>query len=93
MKNILGHRSWNFREVVDFFVKTGTFTMCALPHYRFQPVKDHCHRLKKAGLIERSGCTNVAVSWKTTKLFRRWVIEKELGITELEVIKWAKQNG
>lgn len=90
MKNILGHRSWSFIEIVDFFVKTGTFTMCVLPHYRFQPVKDHCRRLQKAGLIKKSGRTDTAVSFKTTKKFRLWMIEADLGITELGVIKWAK---
>lgn len=90
MKNILGHKSWNFEEVVYILTKGGVFCMCRLPHYRFRPVQGHCARLRKAGLIQKTGATDTGINYKATALFRRWKVERELGITDLGVIKWAK---
>ena len=72
MKEILGHRSWNRREVLAFLRKSGTFTMCSLPHYRFWRVREICHRLHKKGWIEKSGETDTSVNWRVTEKWRAY---------------------
>lgn len=93
MRNILGHKAWSFDEIVYIFKDKGMFTMCDLPHQRYDRVKGHCHRLKKAKLIVKHRDGPNCVHWVQTKLFERWVIEQDLGITDLGVVKWARQKG
>lgn len=70
MKDILGHRSWNKQEVIDILLRTGTFTMCNLPHSRYDRVKDICRQLYRDKMIVQSGYTNEAINWKVTEAFR-----------------------
>lgn len=67
MKDILGHRSWNRFEVLAFLGRSGTFTMCSLPHYRYDGVKAICRDLKRKGLIEESGRTDTSINWRVTE--------------------------
>lgn len=89
--NILGHKSWNKTEVIDILRRTSTFTMCTLPHYRYDRVKQICRELQKLKLIEKSGRTDQAINFRTTSLFREWQTEFENDFTDLQPVKWAKQ--
>lgn len=92
MRKIKGHRAWSFEEVIGLFKRDKMFTMCDLPHYRYDRVRGHCKRLRKMGMIQRRGFSDTAVHWVITDLFKRWMIEQDLGITDLGVVKWAKQR-
>lgn len=93
MRKIRGHKAWAFEEVVTIFKNVGMFTMCDLPHQRYDRVKGHCRRLKKARLIIKHTDGPNCVHWVRTKLFDRWIIEKDLGITDFGILKWAQQKG
>ena len=71
MKNILGHRSWSEQEILAFF-DAETFTMCSLPHYRYQRVQSVCGKLKRCGLIERTGSTETGVSYVAKPEYHQW---------------------
>jgi hypothetical protein len=71
MKNILGHRSWNEEEVLAFFDK-GSFTMCRLPHYRYQRVQRVCAELRACGLIEKVGGTETSVNYVAKPEYHQW---------------------
>lgn len=71
MKDILGHKSWNEAEIYDFFDK-GSFTMCSLPHYRYQRVQLVCGRLKRCGFIERAGSTETSVNYSAKPEYHQW---------------------
>lgn len=66
MKNILGHRSWNKTEVLAILARSHSFTMCNLPHYRYDGVKAICRDLQRQGLIEKSGLTEQGINWRVT---------------------------
>lgn len=98
MKNIKGHPSRNAGEIVAILEKTGGFTMCALPHYRYDRTKDACQLLRKKGLIKKTGIIPgwdgrpAAVHWKTTPLFEVWKACKEFGLTRLNAVAWATKE-
>ncbi|OJW23084.1 MAG: hypothetical protein BGO49_28550 [Planctomycetales bacterium 71-10] len=71
MYNILGHRSWNEQEILAFFDQ-GSFTMCSLPHYRYQRVQMVCGKLKSCGLIEKVGRTETAVNYAAKAEYHQW---------------------
>lgn len=91
MKFILTHKSWNMTELVELFKKSGSYTMCTLPHYRYRNVKDNCRLLEKHGFIERVSKSENALHWKTNELFRTWALEFDNGITKLWPINWGKE--
>lgn len=72
MKEIKGHRSWNYDEVVMMLRRTGGFTCCVLPHYRYDGVKNICRRLRRKGWIVQSGSggDSVAVNYRMTEAMR-----------------------
>jgi hypothetical protein len=71
MRTILGHRSWNEQEILAFFDKGG-FTMCTLPHYRYQRVRMICGNLKRCGLIEKVGGTETSVNYAAKPEYHQW---------------------
>lgn len=71
MKTILGHRSWNEQEVLAFFDQ-GSFTMCSLPHYRYQRVQMVCANLKRCGLIEKAGRTETSINYVARPDYHQW---------------------
>lgn len=92
MRNILGHKSWSKDEIVEILCNHGTFTMCNLPHYRYDSVKDSCRDLKKHGFIRKAGSTSTGVSFVVTDIFLQWRQEKENNLTMLGPVKWRKKQ-
>lgn len=91
MRLILTHKSRNLQEIVDIFDKSGTYCCPDLPHYRYRSVQDHCRTLKRLGLIEKSGVTDVGINYRRTTHFREWQHQRDSGLTKLGVVKWRKQ--
>ena len=71
MKTILGHRSWNEQEVLAFFDQ-GSFTMCSLPHHRYQRVQMICANLKRCKLIEKVGRTETSINYAARPAYHQW---------------------
>ena len=71
MKTILGHRSWSEQEILAFFDK-GSFTMCSLPHYRYDRVQAVCAKLKRCGLIDKVGRTETGVNYVAKPEYHQW---------------------
>jgi len=92
MKFIKTHKSWNMEELIEIIKKSGTYTMCALPHYRYDGVKRRCRSLSNAGMIERVKRDDINVYWKATDTFRHWTAEFESGATKLMPINSAKSK-
>ena len=78
MKDILGHRSWNEQEMLAFFDK-GSFTMCRLPHYRYQRVQGVCAQLKACGFIKKVGGNEAGVNYAATPEYHQWRNEVAAG--------------
>lgn len=72
MKEILGHKSWNRGEIIAILRRSGNFTMCSLPHSRYQRVKEICRDMERSGWIEKVGKTETSVNFKATVAFREW---------------------
>lgn len=92
MKFILTHKSWNFQELVGIFKRSGSYTMCTLPHYRYQNVRSNCKMLEKKGFIERFGKGENQIYWKITDLFKEWMIEFDSGLTKMWPLNWIKER-
>ena len=91
MKNILGHKSWSEQEVLTFFDK-GSFTMCSLPHYRYERVQAVCASLKRCGLIEKCGRTETGVNYVTKPEYHQWRLDVVAGIAPASLEKLFKQQ-
>jgi hypothetical protein len=76
MKNILGHKSWNQKELINILEKGGTYTMPNLPHYRYQNVRTICLGMRSVGLLKETGRTNNGISFAPTDLFKKWRTER-----------------
>ena len=73
MKNILGHKSWNKKEILQLLRSSNAFTMCNLPHYRYDRVKQICYRLEHAGWIEAIGKKKrEAIHWQVTEKWKAY---------------------
>lgn len=79
MREILGHKSYNEAEIIEFLKSNKNFTMCKLPHYRYQRVQSVCAELKMMGFIKKSGSTETGVSYVPTELFGEWIKLQEAG--------------
>lgn len=90
MKNILGHRAWNMEEVVGMLRDHGSFTMCTLPHYRFDRVKRICRELETRGFIRRTGRTETSINFTVSDQFKAWAAEFATGATKSWPVKWVK---
>jgi hypothetical protein len=71
MKDILGHRSWSEQEILAFF-DNDSFTMCSLPHYRYQRVQMVCGNLKRCGLIGKVGSTETGINYAAKPEYHQW---------------------
>lgn len=90
MSNILGHKSWNFNEVIEMLAKGSSFTVPTLPHYRYDNVKRIRGNLSKIGFIKQTGRCETSISYVATERFKKWRKEFEAKQTTLMPIKWAK---
>lgn len=79
MREILGHKSYNETEIIGFLKRDKNFTMCRLPHYRYQRVQFICGELKRMGFIKKSGSTETGVNYIPTELFEKWIKLQEAG--------------
>lgn len=91
MKNIRGHKSWSFEEVLQLLRK-GSFSVPTLPHYRYDAVKRHRSNLVKIGFIRQSGRCDTSISYTATDKFREWANEYDNKQTTLMPVKWAKER-
>ena len=92
MKNIRGHKSWSFSEVIEILAKGSSFTVPTLPHYIYDGVKRIRHTLVKIGFIRPTGRCETSVSYVATDRFKEWRSEFEQKKTTLMPVKWAKQG-
>src|SRR5437660_1499838 len=90
VKDILGHKSWNMEEIIDMLKKSGTFSMCNLPHYRFNGVKTICRCLQRRGFIKKTGNGETFITFGVTERFVEWKNEYEAKITTSLPVKWQK---
>ncbi len=90
MRDILGHRSWNREEVYAFFDK-GSFTMCSLPHYRYDREKQICGQLRRCGLIVKTGKTDTCINYKSTLLYHVWRAQVKAGFENGDLNKLYKK--
>ncbi len=51
--------------------RTGAFTCCNLPHWRYNSVKLICRKLKDAGLIYQTGRDKTCINYAVTDKFKR----------------------
>ncbi len=91
VREILGHKSRNFDEIVEVLSKTGTYTCPTLPHYRYDRVKRVCQKLTKHGFVKKSGKTDTGVNLIVTDLFKQWQRDFSEGRTKLGPVKYQKQ--
>lgn len=89
MKLIRGHKSWNFDEIVQILLRSGTYTCPSLPHYRYDRVKKICGELSRLGLIALKSNDDVSKNYVVTDRFKRWKDEYESGATTLMPRKWC----
>lgn len=89
MKNILGHKSWSEEEILSFFDK-GNFTMCSLPHYRYNRVRAICANLKRCGLIKKIDLTQTGVNYIATPEFHKWRSDVANGLATSSLQKLYK---
>lgn len=71
MRNVLGHISRNKEEIIGLLEKGG-YTMCTLPHYRYEREKMVCGELMQYGMIRRTGRTETSVNYVGTDFFKQW---------------------
>lgn len=75
-------------EIADILAATGQYTMCNLPHYRYDKCKQACRRLERAGFIKKSGRTQTGINFKATGLLKNW---KQSG-SRAAPDKWLKKH-
>jgi hypothetical protein len=92
MKNIRGHKSWNFDEVIAMLAKGGSFTVPTLPHYRYDRVKRIRATLCKVGAIKQTGRCETSISYTATDKFKQWRSELESKATTLGVVKFVQPS-
>lgn len=90
MKNIRGHKSWSFNEVVEMLGRGSSFTVPTLPHYRYDGIKRIRSNLIKIGFIRKTGKCETSVSYMPTELFKEWHQELKEKKTNLGPVKWVK---
>jgi hypothetical protein len=88
MKLIKGHKSFNIDEIVEILKNQKSFTMCTLPHYRYNSVKKICGKLISMGYVKQNAYTETGVSLVITDRFEEWMNSG----TTLGLSKFWKEN-
>lgn len=66
MREIKGHKSWSVAELTEILKRTGKFTACGLPHYRYSPVRQCLGMMQKQGLVEFMGGSGINLHYRAT---------------------------
>ncbi len=77
MRFIKTHKSRSIQEIAEILCEHGSYSACTLPHYRYRPSREACGRLHSAGLVFKSGKTDISVNYKPTDLLKQWWAENK----------------
>jgi len=94
MRIIRAHKVYNDKEFCQLLSKAGCYTMCMLPHHRFNEMKDRCQRFAQAGFLvkHKVHAGEFVTHWNATDLFYEWRDEFLDGQTNVMPHKWLKHR-